>query len=273
MTYISETPQGVDKVTRYKWSMQDAPGVLAQVNKYDIKFDKSYQREINDGKVRAIASDWSWLALGVITLADRDGKLYAVDGMHRVSAALLRSDIKDLPCVVFKTQSAQQEAKGFIQSNTLRKAVNTADKHRALVLSGDEIAITVQALIDDAGFAPAKSTSTPNGIKCFGVMHKLAKNKPQALLKAWPIVAQVCEGRSINERVLEGIVLIVERASEDVTKGKWRQKILEIGFDGLKRSAEEASAYYAKGGARVWADGIVKALNKGMRNRLEINDA
>lgn len=273
MAYDNLTPQGVDKVARYKWNMQDEPGVLAQVNKHKIMFDKSYQRNVNDTKVLAIASDWSWLAMGVITLADRNGLLYAVDGMHRVSAALRRSDIQDLPCIIFKTQSVKQEAKGFIQSNTLRKAVTTMDKHKAMVLAGDSVAIMVQRMIDDAGFVPATSSSVSNGVKCFGVLHRLAKTKPESLDKAWPVIVDVCRNRVLSERIIEAFVFLVERASDDITKGKWRNRINEIGFDGLKRAAEEAASYYARGGARVWADGMVKAMNKGMRYRLELDDA
>jgi hypothetical protein len=273
MTYQSKTPQGADKVSRYKWNMQDLPGTLAQVSKNDIHFDKSYQREVNHAKVKAIASNWSWLAMGVITLADRGGRFYAVDGMHRVTAALLRSDIDYLPCIIFKTKDIRQEASGFVQANTLRKAVSTFDKHKALVLAGDEMAIFVQSLLDKEGFHGTRTTSGPNTIKCFGQLYQIAKAKPDALIKAWPLVAEISRGRIIHERILHAVVFLVERASEDVTSGKWRKKLLEIGYDGLKRAAEEAAAYYSRGGSAVWADGVLKAMNKNMRYKLEISNA
>lgn len=269
---ISRTARGIDKFKRYNWGVQDKAGVLAQVSKHDIVFEDKYQRELNETKVLAMARDWSWLAMGVITLADRGGKLYAVDGMHRVSAALRRSDIQELPCIIFKTSSVKQEAKGFIQANTLRKAVGTADKHRALVLAEDDIALMVQRLLDNSPFLPSANGKRVNSVKCFGVLHSLAKKKPEYLAKVWPLVCEICEGRHVNERILQALVLLAERGTEDITKGKWRAKLIALGFDGIKRAAEEAAAYYARGGARVWADGIVKEMNRGMRNRLEVTD-
>ena len=272
MTYYEVTPQGVDKLDRYGWKLQDKPGKLMQINKSEICFDESYQRSKNRAKIFSIARDWSWMAMGVITIASRDGIFYAVDGMHRVSAAMLRSDIFDLPCIVFETEEVVDEAKGFVQANTLRKAVSTADKHRALVLAQDPDAMFVQRLLDNSPFIFAYSSSTPNAVKCFGVLTKLAKVKPSPLTRAWTLVCDICEGRFLNERILEGIVFLAERADQDITVGKWRKRILDVGFDGLKGGAESASAYYARGGARVWADGMLTAINKGMRNRLEIVD-
>lgn len=262
----------IDKVDRYNWNMQDAPGRLIEISKHDIKFDESYQRDQNKAKILSIARDWSWMAMGVITIADRGGQYYAVDGMHRVGAALLRSDIQTLPCIVFQTHEITEEAKGFVQANTLRKAVGTYDKHRALVLAKDENALFVQSLIDQSPFEVAGSSTKLNGVKCFGVLSKLAKIKRQQLFEVWPLVCEVCEGHFLNERILEGLLLIHEKSPESIVSGKWRKRILQCGFLALKGGAESASAYYARGGARVWADGMLTVINKGMRKRLEIEN-
>lgn len=270
MTFQSKTPQGVDKVGRYNWKMQDTPGVLANVRKTDILFDHDYQRSQNRAKILEIAKNWSWLAMGVITIADRGGQLYAVDGMHRVSAALMRSDIETLPCIIFKTRDVREEAAGFVQANTLRKAVSTFDKHRALAMAGDETAIFVQRLLDEGGFEHANGSGKKNGVKCYGILHKLAKYKRDALLSAWPLVSEVCRGRYLSERVLEGLVLIEATGTEKVSSIKWSKVVLNVGFDALVDASQSAAAYYAKGGAKVWADGMLQVINKGRRNRLEL---
>lgn len=270
MAYHDKTPQGMDKVSRYKWDLQDMPGQLKRIDKADIRFDEAYQRQINHAKVRAIARDWSWLALGVITVAQREGRYFAVDGMHRVSAAMLRSDVSDLPCVVFQSSSVKDEAKAFIRANTNRKAVTTAQSHKAKIVAGDEVAIFVQSLLDSAGLQVSTSSHKAGGIKCLGVMHKLAKNRRDALLRAWPLVCEVSDGHPINERVLEGLVYLAAHASQDINERKWRERIIRLGHGGIKAAAESAAAYYAKGGARVWADGIAQALNKGLQHKMEL---
>ena len=104
----------ITKVERYNWKMQDSPGALRMVKKGDLQVDHTYQRNANEMKLIAIAKDWSWIACGAIVVADREGVLFVVDGQHRVLAARKRSDIAELPCLVFKTHEAKQEAKGFL---------------------------------------------------------------------------------------------------------------------------------------------------------------
>lgn len=270
MTFQSKTPQGVDKVGRYNWKMQDSPGVLANVRKTDILFDHDYQRSQNRAKILEIAKNWSWLAMGVITIADRGGQLYAVDGMHRVSAALLRGDIETLPCIIFKTSDVREEATGFVQANTLRKPVSTFDKHRALLMAGDETSKLVQRLLDQGGFEPSSSGSKKNGVKCYGILHKLAKNRKDDLLSVWPLICDVCHGHFLSERIVDGLVFLEGNASEKLSTPKWSKVVLNIGFDALVEASQSAAAYYAKGGAKVWADGMLQVINKGRRNRLEI---
>jgi len=270
MAYQETNAYGADKVTRYKWGLQDAPGKLCQVHKSKIVFDDSYQREIAKKKVAAIAKDWSWLALGVITVAERGGEFYAVDGMHRVSAALLRSDVQELPCVVFQSDGMRFEAQGFIRANANRKAITTAQSHRAKVVSGDETAIFVQSLIDAAGLIISTGGSGPKRIKCMGLMHRLAKTNRDDLLRCWPLICEVSEGHMIHEKIVEGLVYLAANASPNIIDKKWRSRITTLGYHGLKSAAQSASAYYARGGARVFADGIAQAINKGLQHKIEI---
>lgn len=263
---------GADKVTRYKWGLHDAPGRLCQVHKSKIVFDDRYQREIAKAKVVAIARDWSWLALGVITVAERDGELYAVDGMHRVSAARLRSDIQELPCVVFQSDGMQSEAQGFIRANTNRKPITTAQSHRARVVAGDETAVFVQSIIEKAGLVVSGNNTGPGRVKCMGLMHKLARSNRDALLRVWPLICEVSEGHPINEKIVDGLVYLVANASHDINEKRWRSRITNLGYSGLKSAAEGASAYYAKGGARVYADGMAQAINKGLQYKLGISN-
>ena len=47
--------------------------------------------------------------------------------------------------------------------------------------------------------------------------------------------------------------------------------MLKAGYDALVEGTAKASAFFAKGGARVWAQGIVEVINKGHRIRLEMD--
>lgn len=49
-----------------------------------------------------------------------------------------------------------------------------------------------------------------------------------------------------------------------------RNRILSIGVIRLMEGANSASAYYSRGGPKVWADGMMKEINHGLRNKFEL---
>lgn len=259
------------KVERYKWKVQDAPGIQMMLNKNDIQVDHAYQRNVNDAKVMAIARDWSWIACGSIVVAERGGVYFAVDGQHRVWAARKRSDISELPCLVFKTDEAKQEAKGFLAAQTQRRPITSVEKFRALVTVEDPAAKLVQELLNSTGHAPGGGQNAMS-VKCVGVMIKHAAADAETLCNVWPLIAAVSEGRAVHARLIEGLMYIEKRMpeGESLTDGYWQKRVKKAGADALLDGATKAAAFYANGGARIWAAGMVEAINRGHRNRLEL---
>jgi hypothetical protein len=259
------------KVERYKWKVQGAPGHQRMVNKNDLQIDHTYQRNANDMKLMAIARDWSWIACGSIVVADREGVLFVVDGQHRVMAARKRSDITELPCLVFKTHEAKQEAKGFLAAQTQRKPITSVEKFRALVTVEDPAAMVVQELLNSTGHAPGNGMSAMS-VKCVGVLIKEADTDAATLCKVWPLIAVVSEGKPVHARLIEGLLYIEKRMPEgdSLTDRDWLKRVKKAGVDALLEGAAKASAFYSHGGAKVWAAGMVEAINRGHRNRLEL---
>lgn len=261
----------ITKIDRYNWTMQDERGALYTVPKGKLHIDHAYQRNANEMKILAIAKDWSWIACGVIVVAERAGVLYVIDGQHRVLAALKRSDITTLPCIVFKTSEAKQEAKGFLTAQTQRKAVTSVEKFRALVVIEDPAAMLVQDLLSSSGKTPGAGTSQST-VGCVGSLLKWANDDPSALVDVWPLIVSVSVGQPINQRIVDGLLYISKRMPEGsrLTDREWSKRVLKVGADGLLQGAAKASAYYAMGGVKVWAAGMVDAINRGCRNRLEL---
>jgi hypothetical protein len=262
----------ITKIDRYKWQVQDEPGIQQMVNKHRLLVDKEYQRNTNDMKVLALAREWSWIACSSITVALRDGEYYVIDGQHRVAAAMRRTDITELPCLVFKTAGVDVEAKGFLAANTQRKPMYSSEKFKAMVVVGNPEALLVQKLADQAGRHVSRDSS-PSTIGCVGTLLKLAKANPDALQKMWPMLTEVCKGFSLHERIVDGLMYLETNIpeGESLTDRKWRYRVEKVGYAALMDAAAKASAFYSKGGAKVWALGMLEAINKGLRERLEIN--
>lgn len=266
----------VDKIARYGWTMVDEPGEFRLIDKDILTVDLDYQREETPGKVKAIAAEWSWLACGTLLVASRpDNSLRVFDGNHRAVAARSRSDIRELPCMVFRTENISEEAMGFLRSNTNRKPVTMFDRFRALVITKDEAALFVEELVLGSGFRFGRDCG-PRSVTCVGTLYQAAKGHPGALKEIWPLVVEICEEAGVHERVVTSLVYIQSRVSKDgasLTQNPWKDRLLRMGRQGIVDATSKAASYYARGGAKVWASGVVDALNKGLRtNRLNIGD-
>jgi len=108
-----KTAQSHDKTARYAWTIKNAPGEFLMIPKSELEVDHAYQRDrINQRRVEELARAWDWIACGCLVVALRDdNKWFVVDGQHRKLAADQRSDIRELPCLVFETAGRREEAR------------------------------------------------------------------------------------------------------------------------------------------------------------------
>lgn len=271
MEYVSKNGK-VSKVDRYKWTNQDTPGDFRWLNKHDLNVDHSYQRDANETKLLKITGSWSWVACGAIVVCDRgDEGFFVIDGQHRVMAAIRRVDIVELPCIVFAGLSIKREALGFLEAQTKRKPVTAIEKFRALIMTENADALLVLDLIKISG-RTVGSGSSPETIRCVGCLLDWAKNDPSTLCDVWPLVIEISTGHVISERIVEGLIYIAKRMPDgtSLTDAYWKKRFIKVGVKDLIKATADAANFYSKGGAKVWALGMVQAVNKGHRNLLEI---
>ena len=263
----------MSKVARYGWSDPTKPGNLSFIDKTLLTVDHKYQRDGLDAKITEIASKFNWPAFGVLIVARRGETLYVVDGQHRWLATMKRSDIKKVPCIVFDSGGVEGEARTFLDAQTLRKPVSAIDKFRAMLVCKDSTAIAVQSLVEQSGRKVAKGSSAGT-IACVALLMRLHTTDPQTLAKLWPLLVRLCRGVSFVERLVDASFFLERHLPEGVSllDKKWSDRLVKIGPDRLTKQIASASAFYAAGGARVWADGILQLLNKGLTEsaRIEI---
>lgn len=252
------------------------PGVFMTIPVVDLKIDSEYQRSLTGHRVDRIKDNWSWIACGVITVALRgsgSGNYFVVDGQHRVAAAE-RANIAELPCLVFESLSHVDEAKGFIDVNTSRKAMSVVDKYRALLVVEDPVALHVRGLLELANRSPDYTGGSGNdgrAIRCLDYLMTAVAIDAKVLDDLWPLVIDVCEGRLITKKLVQGMFYI-ERflTNTSLLDRHWRRRILQVGYDGITKSIDETAAFEGRSGAAVCANGVLRALNRGLRNKLVI---
>jgi len=255
-----------DKIERYDWKLVDRPGELRWLNKHVLHIDDQYQRDANEAKIKALAREWSWLACGALLVAERDGVYFAFDGQHRWMAAMRRSDISDLPCVVFRTKGSKEEAEAFLRANKNRKPLTGLAKYRAALTAGHKAALLVERLITEAG-RRASNDSSGGTVRALSLMMLHAEKQPLVLIRAWPIITEVCVGHSLHERIIDGLLYIENNLpdGQSLADKEWKRRLMRVGYAGLLSAANRFAVAYSRGGAKVWALGMVEEMNKGCR--------
>jgi|SRR5579872_1490985 len=264
---------GQSKVERYGWARPDQPGELEWIAKEDLTVDHKYQRAANDAKCLQIAKTFNWPAFGVLIVARRGHKLLIVDGQHRWLGVRRRSDVSEVPCIVFESAGVVGEAQTFVDAQTLRKPVCAADKFKALLVSKDKIALGVQALFEGTGRRVDKFSSATT-VSCVALLLKLQGTNPDVLAKVWPLVLRLCEGAPLTDRVLAAVVYVEAHLPDGIslTDEKWTKRLLKVGVEMVQRQIAVASGYMASGGVKAWATGLCDIINKGLteRGRLQL---
>ena len=267
------THNKTSKVKQYSWGLKDAPGKLVWIHKSALCVDHTYQREASLKRVLSLAKDWSWLACGVLTVAQRPNQslLYVVDGQHRLLAAMKRSDIQEMPCLVFDTQNIKDEAVGFFDANTNRRLPTWVEKWKAQLLSEDPITMQINDLIVGHGRTVGECSKATD-IRCLSALTRAAKLNMNGLIRLWPLLIEICAGKPFHEHLVEGFIWLETNIAnnESLLDKKWEQRIIKIGYQELLAATQRASSFYARGGAKVWGLGMMEALNKGLRNQMQV---
>lgn len=275
--------QVLDRIARFGWTTTDTRGRYAEIDKNDLHVDPAYQREAAMAASRQIASKWSWIACGTLSVAKRkDGSYFVIDGGHRLLAALHRSDIHLLPCLVFNVVNEEQESKSFIVQNQQTRRMSPFDLLRAELHCGDPVAVAITGLVESCGmtFGPTSSSTPWHAVRCINQVKRLYSMNRDVLEAIWPVVAETAkaEQQPVTDKGLGALHYIESRlvrlgSTSSLTRPPWRGRVVAIGCTGLHNAANKAAAFYATGGDKIYAGGVLQVLNYKVRNKLTIDPA
>lgn len=276
--FKESTHFGMDKIKRYGWLSKNQPGELAYIRKDKLRIDQTYQRQLNNGKRLRIASNFNWAAFGVLICARRvDGGLWVIDGQHRHAAAMSRSDVADVPVIIFNLEgSIADEAIDFLVVNKDRRALTGVESFKSQIAAGDELAIAVDRMVSGTGHRISTGTDV-NSIRCVAALYRCMTEDAAALQRLWPLVCELCRDTQIDQRLILGFhyLEIRLRGSDDeprsLLESDNRKKLLGAGAAKVLRSIGDACAYHHRGGNTVFARGIMNLINYKRRNLFKMN--
>lgn len=266
--FVGHSNRKVSKVHRYGWILRDRPGEFMMIDKSELRIDQEYQRnKVAVEKVREIQANWSWVGCGCVYVARRpDGTLWVFDGQHRVLASRNRADISLLPCLVFDMDSKTQEAAGFLVVNTQRKPVTATAKFKALVMTGDAAAVTVDSVFNRMGLTVCDSAHCRNEIKCVSVCLNLAAKDPDTFEMALKVALSLEEDEPVHRDMLDGLVWL-QHKYKLLDDKRFVRRFSSISRHDIIASMQKFAIAQEKRGERVCGMAILQCVNKGLRQR------
>lgn len=266
---VVRAPKGdpLDKIKRFNWEkIQDKPGTFEWIEKDELYVDQSYQRtRRHENRINKIASSWRWAKCGAILVAIRDDKWWVIDGGTRVSAALKRSDIKKLPCLVFDLgDDVSLEADTFVGVNDGKSAVPSYDRFKALIVAGDKCATKLNELFKSTGHKPSL-TGGVKSIQCLMTIWNLFKKDEELITRIWPLLADTCLDCQMTNQVVRSIFWTehsFKGNGNSLLNNPYRTFLInQTGLVITKEVRKEVSLV-GMSGSRVEANALIKFINK-----------
>jgi hypothetical protein len=256
------------KVVRYNWRKPGAEGVFQMIDKAILVVDRAYQRSVSQSKILAIAADWKWESCGAISVMKRQDfcGYMVIDGQNRTLAAWKRSDIKYLPCMVFESQGVKHEASSFVEINTNRKPVLAYDKFKAKLVAGDAASIEIANAIEENGFVLKANSDNTKTITCIAACQSVYHSNPgkfRLILKTACDLA-IEDNCVVSNILLQGLSEINKKIKVvgGIVDPKLNKRLHEVGAQALVVQAKKESYRAGKGGAKIWANGMLQIINR-----------
>ncbi|TZG28593.1 DUF6551 family protein [Sphingomonas montanisoli] len=233
-----------------------------------LMVDDSYQRSIEGGAsqklIVKIAENWDWRLCLPLIVSRRQGSLYVIDGQHRLEAARLRGDIRDIPVVVFDFDDPRGEAELFVQANRSRRTMSKLDDFHAAVIAGDTKAVAVNEVVTAAGLAVGRIQAwqywKPGEVVFVtAITRALHSHGKPVVEQVLGMIARAFEGLVLTGvgAVFEGLCSIVQersKAGNPIDSALMETVLAEVGIPGWKEAVDGAESGQER------AEAMMKAL-------------
>lgn len=261
-----------EKIERYDWRKAEDKPELKWVDVSKLHIDGQYQRtELKESTILAIARDFNWKAFGTISVMERDGKFYITDGQHRVHAVKRRGDITKVPVNITKSNGVESEAMAFFEANSCRVAVGAYNKFRAMLVSGDELYVECNNMLERIGLFISNQESL-NSVAFPAELIKTYSASPTICEKCLVFQKQVNGNKPLNSKIHKGLFEIVWKTKSDRIFDFEEKLKLAGGRTAILKEMKVCAIETGQNiSSKIAALGILRIVNNKLRtNRIEI---
>lgn len=255
----------VDKVQRYQWENTGEMGIFQMIPKRELHIDTEYQRTIAQDRILKISSHFRWTLFGAIIVVRRDdGMYFVVDGGTRTRSAWKRSDINNLPCMVYSAESVRQEAQMFVDLSTSPVGMSAFQRYRAQLVAGSKYAVMANDILKKYGYTVSDRGKEQFACGCIHTVQNRIKRNMEALDQTIHILSEICEGEPIRKNPVEALFyLIVSNPGIDFYTEYPYMKMKNAGIESIEIEISRVKMIQQKGGEKISAMGLLNIINSG----------
>ena len=267
----------IDKVQKYGWTMSGSNGSDAEIHKDDLKVDYTYQRDtISSSRIAKITQEWNWTKVGRLVVSKRaSGEYFVVDGQHRLLAAKQRSDVRMLPCIVYKFATFEEEALAFRDINCNRGPVSAYHQFRASLAGGDSMSRDIVKVVERNGYTiSANRSKSDHGrtIRSIAFLRKCMTDDHAAAVASIQAACAIADGRHIPDTLMRGLYRLQKHLQQlklgSVTDPDIIKKLKLAGLDEIARTIASTKALLRATGNNSCAQGLLNIINRRKQKRI-----
>jgi hypothetical protein len=131
----------------------------------ELYVDETYQRPLSEDRVWSIVNSFTPRLFNALYCSNRNGKLYVVDGRHRLAAANILGPriIPEVWIELRKMANVEEEAETFVDLQEKRRRITSAQRFAAKLVFKDPIALDLNKIISQYRFKVVSEKFTGSG--------------------------------------------------------------------------------------------------------------
>lgn len=245
--------------------------VLRWIPLDQIRVSSTAQRDLNQARVDRILANLDLEQIGVLTVNERDGSYYCIDGQHRhVALTLFFADEPDIKiqCWTYFGLTEDQEAEKFLKLNDTL-TVNAFAKFRVGVTAGRAEETDIDRIVRANGSVVSQD-SLPGAIGAVGTLRTIySRMGGPTLGHTIRVIRDAYGDPGFESYVLHGVALVLDRYGAEVDDVALIARLGKAS-GGVKGLLQRAETYRLQTGnlkTHCVAAAVVDTYNRGKGGR------
>ena len=195
-----------------------------------LESETSYQRRIDDKRVKRIAENFDSRLVNPVKVSFRDGRYFVFDGAHTLAALKEVNEYDNfmVDCMLFHGLTYEDEAYLFALQRGESKEVATAARIKALILSGNPKAADFRQRTEEAGFRlSATHTSANCAFACVDKLWRIYETDAQLYSDTLRLLMNCWHGEkwSLAANIVGGMSVFLQAYGKEYNKERFLKMV------------------------------------------------